>query len=91
MGENNYVILSLKHSVGKTPCFWRPKNAGYTIYPWSAGIYTKEQVDADPNYYNDGANSLAIPLTEKGLQRIGFKCSYDPKQAKQLGREACHD
>lgn len=79
-----FVILSLKHSEGKTPCFWRPDNAGYTNFPWAAGIYTEEQVNGDPEYYNDGYNTLAIPLTNDGMESIGFKCVMDLEKVKLL-------
>jgi|TARA_R110000851_G_scaffold291657_1_gene446076 hypothetical protein len=82
MKTNHYIILSLKHSEGKQPCFWRPDDAGYTIYPWAAGIYSKDQIEKQPNYYNDGFNTVAVPLTDDGLNGIGFKCVYDPKKVK---------
>ena len=84
----NYIILSLKHSEGKRPTFWRPDDAGYTIFPFAAGVYTEEQVKKDPSYYNDGFNTLAIPLTSAGLESIGFKCSMDLTKVKALSKQA---
>ncbi|MFN3802616.1 hypothetical protein [Belliella pelovolcani] len=83
-----FIILSLKHTEGNVPTFWRPDDAGYTNTPWAAGVYTDEQVKADPGYYNDGYNTLAIPLSNQGLESIGFKCSIDLDQVKSLKKKA---
>ena len=83
----NYLILSLKHSEGKVPTFWRPDDAGYTIFPFAAGIYTEEQVKAYPDYYNNGDDTLAIPFSNEGLESIGFKCQVDPKKVESLIKE----
>lgn len=83
----NYIILSLKHSEGYRPCFWRADDAGYTMFPWAAGIYTEEQVKAQPNYYNDGFNTVAVPLTSAGLESIGFRCEFVPSQAKEFSKQ----
>lgn len=88
MAKKLFIILSLKHSEGRQPCFWRPDNAGYTMMPWAAGIYTKDQVDSDPGYYHDGVNTLAIPLTNAGLESIGLKCQIDLEDVKKLAKQA---
>lgn len=75
-----YIILSLNHGTGSSPCFWRANNAGYTEFPFAAGHYSEEQLKAHPDYYNNGISTLAIPLTEQGLNRLGFKCTYDDAQ-----------
>jgi hypothetical protein len=85
---HKYIIISLKHSEKNSLCFWRPKDAGYTIFPFMAGIYTEEEVKAKPHYYNNGYNSLAIPLTEIELESIGFKVSYDLKKLLELAEKA---
>lgn len=77
MAKGFFVILSKKHMDNRQPVFWRPDAAGYTIFPWAAGIYTKEQVEADPGYYNDGFNSIAVELTNEGLEAVGFECRVD--------------
>jgi hypothetical protein len=79
-----YIILSLKHSEGKKPTFWRPDNSGHTQLPWAAGVYTKEQVEARPKYYNDGWSCLAIELSNEGLESIGFTCQMDLKKLEAL-------
>ncbi len=86
--QQYYVILSLTHSEGPQPCFWRADDAGYTNFPWAAGLYTKEQVEANPGYYNDGYNTLAIPLTNEGMESIGFKCRMDLDQVNFLAKKA---
>ncbi|HEY3406454.1 MAG TPA: hypothetical protein VGK59_23865 [Ohtaekwangia sp.] len=67
-----YIILSLSHSTIKEAIFWRADNAGYTKYPWAAGIYTEEQVTRDPEYYNDGFKTIAICLTDGSLEKSGL-------------------
>ena len=84
----NYIILSLKHSEGKQPCFWKPDNAGYTIFPWAAGIYAEDKVRDRPNYYNDGVNTLAIPISTTGLESIGLKIEMDITKVKALATAA---
>jgi hypothetical protein len=79
-----YIIISLAHGTGKEPCFWKAKAAGYTNYPFNAGIYDEAEVKARPNYYNDGITGVAIPLTEQALEAIGFKCSFDEKAIEQF-------
>lgn len=73
----NYFIISPEKSTSAEVVFWRPNNSGYTTCPFAAGTYTKEQIQENPNYYNNGLSSLAIPLTNEDLHQIGFKCSWD--------------
>jgi len=83
-----FIILSLKHSEGSKPTFWRPDNAGYTELPWAAGFYTKAEIEADPSYYNDGYNTLAIELSNEGIESIGFTSQIDLKKVKALSKKA---
>lgn len=80
MSDHNYIILSLKHGTSDKPVFWRANANGYTDYPFSAGRYTKEQIESNPDYYNNGLSSLAIPLTEEALHELGWGCYYDRKK-----------
>lgn len=80
----DYIIYSLKHSTKKQPCFWRANNAGYTSFPFAAGHYTESQILNNHDYYNNGTNSIAIPLTEDGLESIGFKFTVDVKKIVAL-------
>jgi hypothetical protein len=86
--DMHYIILSLKHGTPVEPCFWRPDNAGYTTIPWAAGLYTEEEVDSDPGYYNNGYSTIAVPLTDKALTAIGFKCSYSQDALEELHRQS---
>lgn len=86
MKKDLYIILSLKHSEKTQPCFWRANDAGYTIFPWAAGIYQKEEIDANPKYYNNGYDTVAIPLSNGGLESIGFKCSMDLKKVEAMAK-----
>lgn len=87
MRKDLFIILSLTHSEGNKPCFWRPNNAGYTIFPWAAGVYTKEEVESDPHYYNNGHSTLAISLSNDGLDSIGFECKMNLELLKQATRK----
>jgi hypothetical protein len=62
MGD--FYIFSLKHTNRKDPwiTFWRPENKGYA-WPleWS-GKYTASEIDGDPGYYNDGVDTIAVPV-----------------------------
>lgn len=79
----HYVILSLKYSSRDEQVFWRSNNAGYTNVPWFAGIYTEEEVKADPAYYNDGYNTIAIPLTNQAVREdSGLVFKLDMKRLK---------
>ena len=71
-----YVILSLKHGTSKRACFWRADNAGYTDYPFNAGQYDEATVKQNPGYYNNGVDTVAIPLTDRSMEVLGLKCTY---------------
>lgn len=71
-----YIIISLKHGTGKQPMFWRANSAGYCYSPFAAGHYDEETIKANPGYYNNGKDSIAIPLTDFAMDTLGFKCSY---------------
>lgn len=75
-----YILISLKHGNGKRPVFWRANNCGYTTSPFAAGIYTEEQVKSEPNYYNNGEFTIAVPLTDEALWSIGLKYTYDQEK-----------
>lgn len=83
----NYIIISLKHGTAKEPVFWRADNAGYTIHPWAAGIYSEEEVKQDQGYYNNGYSTIAVPLQSEELKEIGFECKYDDKKLKAYHRK----
>jgi len=71
-----YVILSLKHGTSKKACFWKADCAGYTEYPFNAGQYDEAEVKGNPGYYNNGIDTVAIPLTDRAMEVLGFKCTY---------------
>jgi hypothetical protein len=70
--RKQYVLLSLKHSTKETVCFWMADDCGYTENPWSAGVYTEEQIRANPKHYNDGFETVAVELTHDSLREIGL-------------------
>ena len=58
-----YYILSLKHTHDRDHVltWWRPDNKGYTWYLTGAGKYTQDDIDANPEYYNDRERTMAVP------------------------------
>ncbi|MEN6567172.1 MAG: hypothetical protein ABFC57_12830 [Veillonellales bacterium] len=59
-----YYILSLKWSKHQDEfCWWGPNNCGYTSNLKQAGLYTKEQIESDKNYYDNGETTKAIPAS----------------------------
>jgi hypothetical protein len=84
-----YIILSLKHSTPDTPMFWQSGDCGYTEHLVNCGVYTKSQIIGQIWYYNDGVNTVAIPLTATALRIIGLKVSVDfTSTDKFLNQEA---
>jgi hypothetical protein len=52
-GTDQYYIVDVREAWRRKPyvTVWRPKDAGYAFpLPW-AGKYTREQIEAHPNYY----------------------------------------
>lgn len=86
--EKLFFILSLKHTNKEEGlCFWRRDNAGYTTFPWAAGIYKESEVTADPVYYNDGAN-VAVEITDKETWRkLKLKVNFDTEALQKLASE----
>ncbi len=85
--EKIYVIVSLKHSDNEGVCFWRANDAGYTINPWQAGLYTHAQVKANPEYYNDGHNTVAVCINNSSLPLSGVKIKLNEATLKKYRKE----
>jgi hypothetical protein len=47
-----FLILSLKRSKGGVLTWWAPNNNGYVTNIEKAGLYSREQVESNPRYYN---------------------------------------
>lgn len=71
-----YVIISLKWGTANAPVFWRTNGAGYTTSPFDAGRYSEDEVKKHAAYYNNGEDTIAIPLTNRGLEGIDFQCGF---------------
>lgn len=58
-----FYILSLKHTqrAHRVLTWWRPKNADYCFRLELAGRYTAGQVAAEPDYYDNGHSTRAVP------------------------------
>lgn len=83
-----YIILSLKHGTPKNPMFWRSDNAGYTNSPFASGTYTEVQVLGDPEYYNNGYSTVAIPLTDAAMAAIDFKFSFNLQRVEHFWEQS---
>jgi len=60
-----YYILSLKHTRGENLClWWGPGNCGYVADLDSAGVYSQQQIDEKPDYYNNGVDTVAVRMEE---------------------------
>jgi hypothetical protein len=79
-----YIILDLSRSTANRPVFWKADDHGYIDVPMLAGIYDTMKVLENWNYYNDGVETLAVPVTYEGLEKIGFKCTIDPDMIRKL-------
>ena len=60
-----YYILSLKWSEGcELATWWKSDNSGYTRDLNEAGVYTEEQIQSRPHYYDNGVETKAISIDE---------------------------
>lgn len=84
-----YIIISLSKGSADEPKFWKPNCAGYTSFPWAAGIYTEDEIKNNPEYFNNGYTTIAVPFHEVGigLESIGFDCSYNPHLLNKLYKD----
>lgn len=58
-----YYILCLKRSHPEGLLWWwKPRSHGHTQDLTEAGVYTQEQLNARPHYFNDGQTTKAIPV-----------------------------
>jgi hypothetical protein len=67
-----YIILSLKHSTSEFSMFWAKGECGYTCSLLNAGRYSEAVVAKHPDRYNDGINTVAVPLTMAALEILGL-------------------
>ncbi len=56
-----FYILSLKWT-REVPTWWGPNDGGYVWALEDAGRYSRQQVEANQSYYNDGIDTMAIPV-----------------------------
>lgn len=62
---SSYLILSIKWSRGGVLTWWGPNNSGYVTDLHSAGVYSAEQVAANPGYYDDERRGTkAVPYED---------------------------
>ena len=61
-----YYLMSLKHTSNNDfPIYWwGPNERGYTDDLNKAGLYSEEQVQANPAQFNNGTDTIAIPVGE---------------------------
>lgn len=85
-----YIIVSLKHSTPGCLYYWKANSLGYTNFPFTAGMYTKSEVDAHPVRFNDGYNAVAVPLTATALGVIGFPCGLSADTDYKIFDQFCN-
>lgn len=72
-----FLVLSLKWAGGEKVTWWGPNNAGYFTDLAAAGRYTRAEIEAAPGYYNNGTETIAIPL--KAAERFAKTHVYVPR------------
>jgi hypothetical protein len=86
-----YYIFSVKWTkdAGEVATWWRADNNGYCFRMDWAGKYSQEQIDAHPEYYNNGFSTVAIPcevVDERVIQVVevgGFLNEYANKAREE--------
>lgn len=58
---DEFFILSLRWTREDVLTWWCPKNSGYTSTLTQAGRYSRADVEARRDYYDNGHTTLAIP------------------------------
>lgn len=80
VNDDGYVILSLKWSPSHegNAVWWRPEISGYTINLADAGVYTQQDIDDRPLYYNDRETAVAVPFRmAKEVERTESMVSWN--------------
>lgn len=65
-----FYILSLSHTTADAPSpalWWRANDCGYTENLAQAGRYTVQQVQAKPDYYDNGRTTRAVPCVDADM------------------------
>ncbi|RIJ84990.1 hypothetical protein RSP822_18150 [Ralstonia solanacearum] len=74
-----FIVVSVHHTIRDHEhiTLWRPDDRGYTPVVPRAGLYSREQVTAHLDYYNNGDN-VAVPVSViEGLSVEVKKGFYD--------------
>lgn len=85
-----YYIISLKYTTKKELVFWRSNDAGYTTIIQQAGIYSEEEVKAQPTYYNNGYETIALPINTEAFHEIGMRVAYHSTNLEKFVRKNRH-
>ena len=74
----DYFIFSLRWTKENHATWWGPNNSGYTSIIDNAGRYSREDVEAMPDYYNNGITTIAVPCAdvERAAQRVVFDYGF---------------
>jgi hypothetical protein len=84
--SDDFYILSLKWTRDEMITWWGPNNSGYSRLLSQAGRYSREAVERDPGYYNNGCTTLAIPCAdvEAAAERVVLECHLTRLTKKRL-------
>jgi hypothetical protein len=69
---DRYYLISLKWSEPPVVTFWGPDDKGYTRNLDKAGVYTRATLEAHPSYYQNGVQTIAVPI--EVADRVFIKC-----------------
>jgi hypothetical protein len=92
MATDEFFILSLKWTRGSPVTWWRPGAAGYTTDLQNAGRYSRQQVEANREYYDNKTDTLAVPCSDAMLMattRVSVEIGRDGlKQLREARKRA---
>lgn len=77
-GDRFYVMCIKYPPVGNCVSFWKPRACGRTTDLGQAGIYTREEIEERPDYYDNGRSTIAVPCAEvEGMAVQHVRCDSE--------------
>lgn len=77
----NFYIVSLKWTYPNSAAFtfWGKNRSGYRWRVEEAGLYSKEEIEKHPDYFNNRLDTIAVP--EKIIDSLKEKATYEKKES----------